>query len=617
MIFKKIIVTFLVLCAVTAFAQENLIVNTQNRKQVSLNGTWHYIIDPYETGFYDYRYKEKGEKDAEAYWNNPEPNGKTDRKEHGYNNDYSIQVPGDWNSQDDVFKYYEGTVWYQREFDKPKLDENERIFLYFGAVNYEAHVYLNGKKLGMHKGGFTPFNFEISPGMLKDKGNFLVVKVDNKRYADEVPTLNTDWWNYGGITRDVKLIITPQNFIQQYAIHLKQSQDIEKSLKRKRFNISGYFKLNTTAAEEKITIEIPEIGFKENVDIRDSEGSFDLEAKKLELWSPENPKLYKVMFTLGEHTLTDKIGFRKVEVSGKDVLLNGKEIFMRGISIHEEIAPEIRRAKNSADADKLFGWAKDLNVNMVRLAHYPHNEYMTRAADSLGLLVWSEIPVYWTIDFKNDEVLEKAKKQLDEMIIRDQNKASVIIWSVGNETPVSEARTKFMKSLVMHAKEKDDTRLISAALEVGYNRGRNYIDDPLGEYTDIVSVNEYLGWYGDLPHAKVKSKWETAYDKPLFFSETGAGAKGGFHADKETRWSEEFQEWYFEETLKMMENMPENFTGLSPWILVDFRSPKRNNPKYQEGWNRKGLIDDKGNKKKAFFTLKKYYEKKEEEYKKR
>ena len=617
MIFKKIFVTFLVLCAVTAFAQENLIVNTQNRKQVSLNGTWHYIIDPYETGFYDYRYKEKGEKDAEAYWNNPEPHGKTDRKEHGYNNDYSIQVPGDWNSQDDVFKYYEGTVWYQREFDKPKLDENERIFLYFGAVNYEAHVYLNGKKLGMHKGGFTPFNFEISPGMLKDKSNFLVVKVDNKRYADEVPTLNTDWWNYGGITRDVKLIITPQNFIQQYAIHLKQSQDIEKSLKRKRFNISGYFKLNTTAAEEKITIEIPEIGFKENVDIRDSEGSFDLEAKKLELWSPENPKLYKVMFTLGEHTLTDKIGFRKVEVSGKDVLLNGKEIFMRGISIHEEIAPEIRRAKNSADADKLFGWAKDLNVNMVRLAHYPHNEYMTRAADSLGLLVWSEIPVYWTIDFKNDEVLEKAKKQLDEMIIRDQNKASVIIWSVGNETPVSEARTKFMKSLVMHAKEKDDTRLISAALEVGYNRGRNYIDDPLGEYTDIVSVNEYLGWYGDLPHAKVKSKWETAYDKPLFFSETGAGAKGGFHADKETRWSEEFQEWYFEETLKMMENMPENFTGLSPWILVDFRSPKRNNPKYQEGWNRKGLIDDKGNKKKAFFTLKKYYEKKEEEYKKR
>jgi beta-glucuronidase len=617
MIFKKIIVTFLVLCAVTAFAQENLIVNTQNRKQVSLNGTWHYIIDPYETGFYDYRYKEKGEKDAEAYWNNPEPNGKTDRKEHGYNDDYSIQVPGDWNSQDDVFKYYEGTVWYQREFDKPKLDENERIFLYFGAVNYEAHVYLNGKKLGMHKGGFTPFNFEISPGMLKDKSNFLVVKVDNKRYADEVPTLNTDWWNYGGITRDVKLIITPQNFIQQYAIHLKQSQDIEKSLKRKRFNISGYFKLNTTAAEEKITIEIPEIGFKENVDIRDSEGAFDLEAKKLELWSPENPKLYKVMFTLGEHTLTDKIGFRKVEVSGKDVLLNGKEIFMRGISIHEEIAPEIRRAKNSADADKLFGWAKDLNVNMVRLAHYPHNEYMTRAADSLGLLVWSEIPVYWTIDFKNDEVLEKAKKQLDEMIIRDQNKASVIIWSVGNETPVSEARTKFMKSLVMHAKEKDDTRLISAALEVGYNRGRNYIDDPLGEYTDIVSVNEYLGWYGDLPHAKVKSKWETAYDKPLFFSETGAGAKGGFHADKETRWSEEFQEWYFEETLKMMENMPENFTGLSPWILVDFRSPKRNNPKYQEGWNRKGLIDDKGNKKKAFFTLKKYYEKKEEEYKKR
>ncbi|WBL23424.1 glycoside hydrolase family 2 protein [Zunongwangia sp. HRR-M8] len=614
MIFRRFLIAVILLfVSLSGFAQENLIINTQNREQVSLNGTWHYLIDPYETGFYNYRYKEKGEKDPEAYWNNPNPHKKTDRKEHEYSDDYTLEVPGDWNSQDDIFKYYEGSVWYQREFDKPELDKEERVFLYFGAVNYEAHVYLNGKKLGMHKGGFTPFNFEIPQEMLQKSGNFLVVKVDNKRYADEVPTLNTDWWNYGGITRDVKLIITPQNFIQQYALHLDQSQDIEKSIKNKKFNVSGYIKLNT-ASEEKVTIEIPEIGLKKKVDIVGSEATFNFDAKKIELWSPENPKLYNVKLTLGEHTIIDKIGFRKIEVSGKDVLLNGKEIFMRGISLHEEFAPEVRRANSKDDASKLFGWVKDLNANMVRLAHYPHNEYMTRAADSLGILVWSEIPVYWTIDFKNDEVLEKAKKQLEEMIIRDQNKASIIIWSVGNETPVSETRTDFMKDLVMHAKEMDKTRLISAALEVHYNRGTNFIDDPLGEYTDLVSVNEYLGWYGDLPHAKVQSKWKTAYDKPLFFSETGAGAKAGFSADKETRWSEEFQEWYYQETLKMMEQMPDNFMGLSPWILVDFRSPKRNNLKFQEGWNRKGLIDDKGNKKKAFYTLKDYYEKKEKEY---
>ncbi|MDN3594795.1 glycoside hydrolase family 2 protein [Zunongwangia endophytica] len=613
MMFRKLFTVGLLLIAFSGFAQEDLIINTQNREQISLNGTWHYIIDPYETGFYNYRYKEKGEKDAEAYWNNPNPHQKTDRKEHGYSDKYSIEVPGDWNSQDDVFKYYEGTVWYQREFDKPELAKNEHVFLYFGAVNYEAHIYLNGKKLGMHKGGFTPFNFEMPSDLLQEKGNFLVVKVDNKRHKDEIPTLNTDWWNYGGITRDVKLVITQQNFIQQYALQLDQDQDIEKSIKRKKFKLSGHIKLNVSS-EEKVTIEIPEIGLKEKIDISDSKASFSFDAKKIELWSPENPKLYEVEFTLGETTLTDQIGFRKVEVSGKEVLLNGKEIFMRGISLHEEVAPEIRRANSMDDANKLFGWVKDLNANMVRLAHYPHNEYMTRAADELGILVWSEIPVYWTIDFENKKVLGKAQKQLEEMIVRDQNKASIIIWSVGNETPLSDARNDFMKQLVMDAKKMDSTRLISAALEVRYNRGTNFIDDPLGEYTDIVSVNEYLGWYGDLPGAKENSKWETKYNKPLFFSETGAGAKSGFHADKETRWSEEFQEWYYEETLKMMEQMPDNFMGLSPWILVDFRSPKRNNPKYQEGWNRKGLIDNEGNKKKAFFTLKKYYEEKEKEY---
>ncbi|MGA9590942.1 MAG: hypothetical protein WBV11_14025 [Salegentibacter sp.] len=108
---------------------------------------------------------------------------------------------------------------------------------------------------------------------------------------------------------------------------------------------------------------------------------------------------------------------------------------------------------------------------------------------------------------------------------------------------------------------------------------------------------------------------EVAYDKPLFFSETGAGAKGGFHADKRTRWSEEYQQWYFEETIAMMKRMPDNYSGMSPWILADFRSPRRNNPVYQEGWNRKGLIDNNGNKKKAFFVLKHYYEKLEDKVK--
>ena len=235
---------------------------------------------------------------------------------------------------------------------------------------------------------------------------------------------------------------------------------------------------------------------------------------------------------------------------------------------------------------------------------------MTRLADSLGLLVWSEIPVYWTIDFKSPEVLANAKHQLHEMIARDHNRASGIIWSVGNETPVSEARNIFMKSLLQTAKAEDSSRLVSAALEVNYqseNDSRT-IDDPLGEFTDIVAFNEYLGWYGGTPEKCRNASFSTKYHKPLFISETGAEALGGYHADSLTVFSEEYQEWYFKEQVALFKRMPENFSGVSPWILVDFRSPRRNNPQFEDGWNNKGLIDQKGRKKMSFTIIKNYYE---------
>ncbi|WP_029038779.1 glycoside hydrolase family 2 protein [Salinimicrobium xinjiangense] len=590
-----------------ALPQEDLLMNIDSRNSVSLNGSWSYIIDPYETGFYDYRYKERRENDPEAYWNRPVTENRWDRVEHDYGENFTLQVPGDWNSQAEVFKYYEGTVWYQREFDFTKPGEKERVFLHFGAVNYDAHVYLNGKKIGSHKGGFTPFNFEIPKSLLKEQGNFLVVKVDNKRHPQEIPTVNTDWWNFGGITRDVNLVKVPETFIQQYALHLDEEQDFNLAKKRKQFNLSGSIKLNSLSPASEVKLEIPELKINQRIKTSGDSIDFSFNTRNLELWSPENPKLYDVIFSFNGEQIRDKIGFRKIATSGKDILLNGEKIFLRGISIHEEIPQQMRRAHSKEDARQLFGYVQDLNANMVRLAHYPHNSNMTKMADSLGILVWSEIPVYWTIDFESEEVLEKAKTQLREMIIRDRNRASVIIWSVGNETPVSPVRTEFMKSLITEARVLDSSRLISAALEVGNNDGVFMIDDPLGEFTDIVSVNEYLGWYGGLPGDAKTAKWEVAYDKPLFFSETGAGAKAGFSGDKETRWSEEYQEWYYKEQVEMMKRMPDNYSGLSPWILTDFRSPRRNHPVYQEGWNRKGLIDNEGNRKKAFYVLKDYY----------
>ncbi|GLB50364.1 glycoside hydrolase family 2 protein [Neptunitalea lumnitzerae] len=606
-----------VLGRLTLQAQENLIINTEGRNSVSLNGTWSYIIDPYDTGFYDYRFNERSEDDLGAYWNKPVLKKKTDWTEHGYNDTYTLEVPGDWNSQDPIFTYYEGAVWYQRTFDKPAIAANEQVYLYFGAVNYEAHVYLNGKKLGMHKGGFTPFNFKIPADLLQDTDNYLVVRVDNRRHKDEVPTVNTDWCNYGGITRDVKLLVMPEYFIKQYHIQLDQQQDIVKAKKKKRFQVSGWVKLNEVMASGKVHVEIPELKVDKEFEVTGDSVKIAFEVKKMQLWDTETPKLYNVSLAVNdEKAITDKIGFRKIEVEGDKILLNGDEVFLRGICIHEEIPQDARRATSKKDAEQIFGYVKDLHANMVRLAHYPHNEYMPRTADSLGILVWTEIPVYWTIDFENDEVLEKATNQLEEMVARDRNRASVIIWSVGNETPRSDARNTFMSTLAKRAKKLDDSRLISAALEVHYNAGTNFVDDPLGAYTDIVSLNEYLGWYGGLPDACRTANWETKYNKPFFISETGAGAKGGFHDEKEMRFSEEYQKWYYEEQIQMFKTrFPENYKGLAPWILIDFRSPKRNNPVYQEGFNRKGLIDENGNKKLAFYELQKYYKEIEEKEK--
>jgi beta-glucuronidase len=598
---------FLIVEASSFLMAEPVTVQAQDlRKTLSLNGRWHYIIDPYETGFYDYRFQERRADDPEAYWNTDQQKNKSDRKEHGYSDRYSIDVPGDWNHQKPEFTLYEGTIWYQRTFNYEKVGKKKKYFLEFGAVNYKADVYLNGVKLGMHKGGFTPFKLEIPDSILKTYSNFLVVKVDNKRFADEVPTLNTDWWNYGGITRYVKLLEVPETFIEGFVLQLKKGKPGTEP--KVLPDAEGWIKLNHKI-KDSVTIDIPELGFKKRFIAINDLISINIRLPKLQLWDTEHPKLYRVVVTAGMDRLEERIGFRTVEAFGKQVLLNGKRVFFRGISIHGEIPQEVRRAVGPNDALQLIGQAKEIGCNMVRLAHYPHDAAITRLTDSLGMLVWSEVPVYWTIDFANPVVFDKAKLQLKEMIARDQNRASIIIWSVGNETPVSPVRTQFMHGLIDVAHQLDSTRLVSAALEVNYAalNHHNVIDDPLGEFVDIVAFNEYLGWYGGFPDNCRSTTWSTPYNKPLFVSETGAEAKSGFHGDSLTRFSEEYQEWFFKEQVAMLKRMPDNYVGISPWVLADFRSPKRNNPLYQEGWNRKGLYDDKGRKKKAFYIIQKYY----------
>ena len=600
----------LVLCTgFSLFAQAaELPLSVYTRAATSLNGEWKIIVDPYENGYYNYRYEpfdQQQKPSVNAFFTDSKPTTPADLIEYDFDKADSLQVPGDWNTQQEKLYYYEGSVWYRKTFDAPAANNTDRQFIYFGAVNYRADVYLNGNKIGVHIGGFTPFHYEVT-GKLKAQGNSLIVKVDNKRHADAVPTLNTDWWNYGGITREVKLINVPHTFIRDYTIALS-------SLEQK--TVSGSVMLDGAKGGEKIQLRLPELNIKQTL-TADNKGSasFSFTVPDAQLWSPENPKLYAVTISSGADTLTDTIGLRSISTQGKQLLLNGKPVFLRGISVHEEYsATGGGRVKNAKEAQTLLHWAKELNANFVRLAHYPHNEDMVRLADQMGLLVWSEIPVYWTINWNNEATYQNAEAQLSAMIERDKNRAAVIIWSLANETPVSEVRTQFLSRLAKKARELDDTRLLSAAMEKHYrsdNPNVAVVEDPLAEIVDIVSFNQYIGWYDGLPEKADKISWEINYNKPVFISEFGGGAKKGYHGDVNTIFTEEFQENLYQKSVNMIDKI-DGLVGTSPWILADFRSPRRQLNGIQDDYNRKGLYSEKGEKKKAFFVQKDFYDKKQ------
>jgi beta-glucuronidase len=589
-------------CATSGAFAAPALQNVYARAVTTLDGKWHVIVDPYENGFYNYR---RDPYDAVpnptgGYFLDHKPADRSELVEYDFDTSPTLRVPGDWNSQDDKLFWYEGTVWYRTTFDFQPRAGTQRQFLHFGGANYQADVYLNGAKLGRHVGGFTPFEFEIT-GKLKTGGNSLIVKVDNTRHADAVPTVNTDWWNYGGITRDVTLLETPAVTIRDYRVGLAKGS----------FNrIEATVQLDGARASTGVELEIPAAGIKARA-MSDSNGvaTFNLPARGLKLWSPEHPLLYDVRVGSGEESVTDRIGFRSIEVRGAEILVNGKPVFLRGISLHEENPVRGGRAYSVEDARLLLGWAKELGCNFVRLAHYPHSEYVARTADEMGLMLWEEVPVYWTIQWQNPETLANATSQLTELITRDRNRASVIVWSVANETPVSEPRTRFLKSLIDTARALDDTRLVSAAMEVHTDPAdgnHRIVDDPLGAFTDLLSFNQYVGWYDGLPDKLQNIRWTFGYDKPVVISEFGGDALQGKHGDRLTRFSEEYQADLYRQTLTMLAKIPQ-WRGTTPWILVDFRSPRRPLPNIQDGWNRKGLIGENGVKKQAFFVLRDFY----------
>lgn len=578
----------LLMAPVASFAAD-LIQNVYGRDIQSLNGKWAAIPDLYDQG------------GRMKIYENNKPTGKTDFYEYSFEGGMRLNVPGDWNSQSPEMKYYEGTVWYQRTFTA-KAEPGTRRFLYFAGVSTRCNIYLNGKKIISHEGSFTPFQIEVTDA-LKDGENLLVCEVNNNRRVDAIPAMSYDWWNYGGITRDVMLVTVPTQYIADYFVRLE---------KGKKDVIALSVSLSEAVAGKKITVKIPEL--KVNCEMTtDALGKAEASVKvrSLQRWSPESPKLYNIEIASPDDKVTESIGFRNIDTRGTKVFLNDKEIFLRSISFHEEIPQRMGRAFSPADADMLLSEARALGVNTIRLAHYPQNEYIVRKAEQMGFMLWEEIPVWQSIDFTNDVTMGKARTMFDEMLQRDKNRCAVSMWGVANETRPSEARNAFLTRLVSDGRAKDNTRLYVAAFDiVYYQRDKDLftMEDSFPEQLDLIGVNKYMGWYAPWPKDPKDCHWQVCPDKPLLITEFGGEALYGQSGDETvaSSWSEDYQAKLYRDNIRMFENIP-NLCGVSPWILFDFRSPFRFHPANQDGWNRKGLVSDQGMRKKAWYIMRDYY----------
>ena len=417
----------LVAWSATTVAQQTtapapLLVSADMRAGVDLSGPWHYSIDPFRAGVAGFhgetpdrgqlRYREIDVRKEMAADN---------RVLYEFDLAHSpvTTLPSSWLTQAPELRYYQGLMWYQRTFPAP-AERKGRSFLHFGAANYSTVVFLNGQPVGRHEGGFTPFTFEVTK-LLRAGDNQITVGVDSQATDATVPPPVTDWENYGGITRSIRLIATPDTYVDSASLELTRDGRIAVAA-----HLDG-----PRAANQKLNLRIADL----RIDLggtTDAQGNWRgtvAAPRSLVRWSPEQPRLYDVSITAGEDSWRDRVGFRVIEVRGSDILLNGKPVFLRGISLHEEeLGTNPTRAITPAAARALLTEIKEgLHGNFVRLAHYPYSEVMMRMADELGLIVWSEVPVYWRVAWSNPDTLATARNMVAENITRDRNRASIAI----------------------------------------------------------------------------------------------------------------------------------------------------------------------------------------------
>ena len=548
-----------------------------------------------------------------------------------------VDLPHTWNAQDALggkHDYKRGIGNYTKKiFIRPEW-QSKRLFLRFEGANCVSNVFVNGKHIGEHRGGYGAFVFEITDKVEYGKENTLLVRVNNGEQLDVMPLVG-DFNFYGGIYRDVHLLLTDNLCISplDYAssgVYLIQQQITDKQAAIcARINLSNgtgelrkaVLRLQVNDGKKTVYETEKEVSMIPHTDVQVENIEFIL--KNPRLWNgTQDPFMYQTVVTLiKDGKELDKVeqplGVRYyITDPDKGFFLNGKHLPLHGVCRHQERA-EVGNALYPVHHEEDTRIMLDMGVNAVRLAHYPQNEYTVRLAERMGFLLWEEIPIWQGIDFKNTATREKAGRMIKEMVMRDKNRCSVAFWGIANETATSAPRNEFLKHMKQCCLDIDSTRLITAAFDlVRFNReSRNFeMNDSIINILDMVAINKYMGWYHDWPLAPDQAVWNVAPGKPLFISEFGGEALYGKHGDAEVKssWSEDYQAQLYKDNLEMFKHIP-NLRGTSPWILFDFRSPFRFHPHQGGEWNRKGLVSDQGQRKKAWYIMRDYYNQKKTE----
>lgn len=551
------------------------------RRTISLDGDWRFVLDPFDEGLRQRWYADTPS--DPATWTLP--------RDYDGGDWQTIPVPACWTTERLEWRHYEGAAWYLRWFDRPALAAGERLFLRVGAALVRARVFVNGAFIGGHLGGSSPFFVEVTPACVEG-ANRLQIMVENRRTATRVPMHHIDWFNDGGLAREVSLVVVPSVHIRAFELALADDG------MRLRVRLSE-------AVESTARLTLPALDLATDIPVVDGVAEAILPLPNgLVRWSPQTPTRYPATLTAAGDTVHERIGFRTIAARGTQILLNGTPLTLRGVCCHEDDIV-LGRTTSEADIRRRFDHVKELGANAVRLAHYPHHERVAEIADEVGILLIAEVPVYWAIAFDDPDTLGDADNQLRELIARDINRASVIAWSIGNENADTDARYAFLAHLAASAREADGTRLVTAACLI--NRQTFAVADRIAAHLDVIGVNEYFGWYEPNLDDLARLLANSPADKPLVISETGADAAAGFQGAPGVLFSEAHQAHVHLAQLAIVARFPA-VVGYFPWLLYDFRSERRQTG-LQRGHNLKGLIArDKATKKQAFHVIASAYE---------